>query len=666
MRALLLLLAFLAFGGSPSEASAPDGLAAFRVFVPESPLTQGDRIQVKYILDATHYSIRGFDGGMEGAILEDLDVQKEESGDPQLHRVVVSAIFRIASCGELLVRPMSAMIGDERVRSDSVCVTVEPHPQYGQEWEIARDFLCSHEVPAEGMTLEYKYGTRTLCAFSDPLNKTFAVVVRRDYQPYMANPVLAYGIGNPMWSGEDEGGDNSVYYILSRYESQLQTLRQRRETYRTLRPSSYTPDPAGVKPLLGDIAFAQTHPYNALFPTEKVAGRDSSCLAGCGPVALAQILAYHRHSAAPRGSCLFSTKGGKTLRLRLEDHPFRWGGSDQDLAEMMLDCAASVGAVMGPSATSSSLVDFKPALIDNWGYSPLCTLVDNYFDFNMLAMLYQELDEGRPVIAADDNHLFVIDGYEQDFFHLNLGWEGYCNGYYRAIVIPSVTDHQLPFKQLLTGIRPLPESEALALSIRTRQPGTLASLLTPEQQRKVTKLTLSGPINGEDIELLRTMAGAVYRLGDYERGHGSLMELDLSRAIIEGGQPHTYRKADGMVISGTAYQGHRRIDYRYDLSNLSDADWKRIQELGIDRNDSMWLGKSDGGQLYVAFLAKDDTVTSHMFDGCSNLRTLYLPKKVKSIEKEAIFDCRALEHVYRLPRKKAESAIRYCPRLQEQ
>ena len=60
MRALILLLAFLAFGASPSEASAPDGLAAFRVFVPEGPLTQGDRIQVKYVLDATHYSIKGW------------------------------------------------------------------------------------------------------------------------------------------------------------------------------------------------------------------------------------------------------------------------------------------------------------------------------------------------------------------------------------------------------------------------------------------------------------------------------------------------------------------------------------------------------------------------------------------------------------------------------
>jgi hypothetical protein len=56
------------------------------------------------------------------------------------------------------------------------------------------------------------------------------------------------------------------------------------------------------------------------------------------------------------------------------------------------------------------------------------------------AMMKNELDNNRPIIYAGYNvtdeatygHSFILDGYTtEDYFGVNWGWSGYCNGYFR-------------------------------------------------------------------------------------------------------------------------------------------------------------------------------------------------------------------------------------------
>jgi hypothetical protein len=100
--------------------------------------------------------------------------------------------------------------------------------------------------------------------------------------------------------------------------------------------------------------------------------------------------------------------------------------------------------------------NFRPALICNWGYSPRAKYIKDSNDSELLETVYEELDSGRPVVVSGSSHIFVCDGYNQDFLHYNFGWEGDCNGWYRAIVIPSMNDSQLPFTSMIAGISPLP------------------------------------------------------------------------------------------------------------------------------------------------------------------------------------------------------------------
>ena len=61
---------------------------------------------------------------------------------------------------------------------------------------------------------------------------------------------------------------------------------------------------------------------------------------------------------------------------------------------------------------------------------------DNYDDVFWVDMVKNELDEGRPLIYKGytqdlgAGHAFVVNGYDEDFFHLNWGWSGSYNGWY--------------------------------------------------------------------------------------------------------------------------------------------------------------------------------------------------------------------------------------------
>ena len=183
-------------------------------------------------------------------------------------------------------------------------------------------------------------------------------------------------------------------------------------------------------------------------------GHKSQYVAGCGPVAMAQILSYYHHPVTLKGKRAITTKSGKRYRKDLADYQVCWDGSDDDLANLIFGCAISISADMSVKATSSSINNIRDALSKYWGYSRGCRLMEDYNDLSKLASIYYELEAGRPMIVTDNKHLWVCDGYENDYLHYNLGWGGHCNGYYRAIIVPSISGKQMTFKDILIGIEP--------------------------------------------------------------------------------------------------------------------------------------------------------------------------------------------------------------------
>ena len=525
------------------------------------------------------------------------------------------------------------------------------------EQMVASGFLSSHGIDTEG--LKHTIVTGNLACFSNEQKKSFCIVARKDFEKYLDSPILAYSPDSPLLTGNDSESGTTISSLLDTYSRQLQELAGQPDT--VSQRNSMPHHSGSVKPMLGSMAFGQKAPYNNMFPLEAVEGSLRRCVAGCGPVALAQLLSYHRFPEKPSGYGIITTPTGQNTKVDLGGNRSGWNSTEAALAALMLDCAASLHAQVSPSVTTSSIDNFKAALIDNWGYSPRCIILKGVSDLKLLDAVYSELDAGRPVIAASDNHIFVCDGYEGDYLHLNWGWNGYCNGYFKAVTTGSVSAGQLPFQYILVGIRPLHNS--LSATIRVDQPGSLSRMIDRATLDRITSLTVYGHLNGSDIKCLRRMAGAADPLGEQE-DIGSLMHLDLSGANIITGMPYATFQADGYIISGRATdRDSGEYRYRYNLSEVTDTVWKEIVDHKLDNRGDMLLRRDSKGQIYISYYALDNVIGKRMFSGCQNLRSIILPEVTRRVDEDAFSGCRSLETVQNLPDTVHRNAFSDCINL---
>ena len=525
------------------------------------------------------------------------------------------------------------------------------------EQMVASGFLNSHGIDTEG--LKHTIVTGHLVCFSNEQKKSFCIVARKGFESYLDSPILAYSLDSPLLTGNDSESGTTISSLIDTYSRQLQELTGQPDT--VSHRNSMPHHSGSVEPMLGSMAFGQKAPYNNLFPQDIAEGSLRRCVAGCGPVALAQLLSYHRFPEKPSGYGFIATSSGQKTKVDLGGNRFGWNRTEAALAALMLDCAASLHAQVSPSVTTSSIDNFKAALIDNWGYSPRCIILKGVSDLKLLDAVYSELDAGRPVIAASENHIFVCDGYERDYLHLNWGWNGYCNGYFKAVTTGSASAGQLPFQYILVGITPLYNS--LSATIRVDQPGSLSRMIDHATLDRVTSLTVYGTLNGSDIKCLRRMAGAADPLGKQE-DIGSLMHLDLSGARIITGMPYATYQADGYIISGRATdRDSGEYRYNYNLSEVTDSIWKEIVDHRLDNRGDMLLRRDSKGNIYISYYALDNVIGKRMFSDCQNLRSIILPEVTRRVDEDAFSGCRSLETVQNLPDTVHRNAFSDCINL---
>ena len=63
------------------------------------------------------------------------------------------------------------------------------------------------------------------------------------------------------------------------------------------------------------------------------------------------------------------------------------------------------------------------------------------------AIIATELNKKQPVLLSGRQHAFICDGCRDGYFHLNLGWRGAANGYYKLLL-----DEDLKDKETTEGI----------------------------------------------------------------------------------------------------------------------------------------------------------------------------------------------------------------------
>ncbi len=196
--------------------------------------------------------------------------------------------------------------------------------------------------------------------------------------------------------------------------------------------------------------------YNDKCPIDDK-GHCGNAKAGCGAVAMAQVMRYWQHPETGRGykgynQLLHPQYGwieadfGSTT-YDWENMPFYLiNNSDEEEIEavttLIYHCGVSIWMHYGHDFSWALAQNIPEALVDNFRYSAAnLKKRKNYSDNEWKNKLRDELDLLHPIIYYGDKehlskykHYFVCDGYgldgDNNYFHFNWGWDGSHNGYF--------------------------------------------------------------------------------------------------------------------------------------------------------------------------------------------------------------------------------------------
>ena len=285
--------------------------------------------------------------------------------------------------------------------------------------------------------------------FNDEANQGFVIVSGEERTP----DILGYS---------DEGCFDSsnipdnVQAWLDGYAEQIQAIAASPSKAEEVEVS-FSREP--IVPLLktswGQGNIRGDYPYNLLTPTYGAA----HCVTGCVATAMAQVMNYWKHpqqttaeipvpSNVSSNTSLTYNGGAIPAGTKIDwDNMLpdygNFAGTEaqkQAVAQLMLECGLAVNMEYGLMTSGAFGSDIKPALVNYFGYTSECRLLEKeQFDYtDWLYILYNELRHGRPILYgayckfSDSGHQFVCDGYAtEDYFHINWGWNGELNGYFR-------------------------------------------------------------------------------------------------------------------------------------------------------------------------------------------------------------------------------------------
>lgn len=211
-----------------------------------------------------------------------------------------------------------------------------------------------------------------------------------------------------------------------------------------------------VAPLLADIAWGQTEPYNNLCPMYDGQRRT---LNGCVPTAMAQLMMYYQYPQTLKSDIpayqtisyqlkMPSVAAGE--RYDRDNMLPQYSGSAYTaeqanaVAKLMYHCGLSADADYGPSSTGALCT--PNVLVKYWGYDPDVIMFLDRENFSLrewTAILDAELQASRPVFyigfsTTSGGHAFLCDGADGDgLYHINWGWSGWSNGYFDITVLNS-------------------------------------------------------------------------------------------------------------------------------------------------------------------------------------------------------------------------------------
>lgn len=390
--------------------------------------------------------------------------------------------------------------------------------------------------------------------------------------------------------------------------------------------------PEDVKPLI-ETRWSQGPPFNALCPTiEREDGVRMPMPAGCGPVAMAQIVNYHRYpSMSPDGEYEYEWR-----RMFRSLKPGLLESELVSVAKLLSDCGVSSFTDYGEKGSGTSISFLMGAMKRLFRYSNEMSMYDRRFfmtperDSLFRQLIFRELKAGRPVVYQGfkdkkNGHLFIIDGCKKSKVHVNMGWGGYMDGYYDLDDIAGYNELQCLLVDVADSCY-----HAETAEVAVSSPGSLGSQLTPHDRKTVRHIKLSGKMDKSDIAVLRDMI-RTGMLRTVNMEDADMDELPDSAFFECTYLSHFVGPRNLERIGNIAFRGCTNLNYAIFHEGLV--------KVGI--------GAFNGCVNLLGIHLPGTTVTiSHgAFNSCIALLTVTVPEGVKSMGNYVFAHCRHLYSV---------------------
>ena len=208
-------------------------------------------------------------------------------------------------------------------------------------------------------------------------------------------------------------------------------------------------EPAEVAPLLGDIEWDQSAPWNSKTPVD---GKGKHMPVGCVATAYAQVMRYYQWPDKGEGKVEYKepyktrkhkVNFGKTtydwanMPASYEDPTKATAEETEALGLLCYHAGVAIETDYDPVASGSFAPLIVRALRNNFRYNKQVTFKRrvNYTQPEWDKIIRTELAAQRPVVysgtGTGGGHAFVCDGYnDEGLYHINWGWSGLANGYF--------------------------------------------------------------------------------------------------------------------------------------------------------------------------------------------------------------------------------------------
>lgn len=358
----------------------------------------------------------------------------------------------------------------------------------------------------------------------------------------------------------------NVAAFLDSYAAQIKSLGNKSEAKKT---AAATEQKTAVAPLLATY-WGQRAPFNNNLPEITYNGSTYNLYVGCVGVAAAQVMGYYRYPDTVRATIPAyqtpSAVAGQTITLPAVEAgtPIDWNniqniyrGAETKaqtaaVADFMKISATAVRTQFSTTGSGAYTCDVPYAMRTYFGYSNSARLVyrRDYSQQQWTDLLYGELAAGRPVIigaqGTPGGHEFIADGYDgEGLFHINWGWTGQCNGYFRLSMLDPGNNYDPDMgitgsgynesMEAVIGLSPAAAEETEALM---KMDGTISEYSAESKTVKCLFYNMTGVAGSFDFGIgYINRSGRIVVLNSksnqsYERNYGSYYTGDVSGLAV--------------------------------------------------------------------------------------------------------------------------------------